>query len=204
MSYTIRLENESDYRAVENLTREAFWDIYRPGCFEHLIMNKIRKTPAFVKELCFVACDEKGAIVGNIVYSRARVVNDGGVENEVLCLGPVSVLPSYQKKGIGSMLIRHSIEKARGMGFKSIMLFGSPGYYPRFGFVNAKKYGITTSSGENIDPFMALELYPGALTGINGMYFEDKVFEVDAREVDEFDKSFPAREKHKTATQIFQ
>jgi predicted N-acetyltransferase YhbS len=123
MDLAIRLENEKDYRKVENLTREAFWNLYNPGCIEHLLIHKMRKVPAFVKELAFVAVADEN-IVGNIVYSKAKVINSTNKEFEVLCLGPVGVLPSRQGQGIGSRLITHSIAKARQLGYKAIILFG--------------------------------------------------------------------------------
>jgi predicted N-acetyltransferase YhbS len=197
----IRLEEEKDYRAVEHLTREAFWDVYRPGCNEHLIVHKIRRVPAFLGELSYIACVD-GSIVGNIIYSKAKVINDEGREFEVLCMGPISVLPSFQRKGIGSLLMNYSIERARALGYKAIIIFGNPGYYQRFGFINAERYGIKTSSGENFDAFMALELYDGALNGITGRYYADKVFEVQEEELQIFEREFPFKEKHITDTQL--
>jgi predicted N-acetyltransferase YhbS len=201
MNSTIRLENENDYTAAEELTREAFWDLYRPGCSEHLILHRMRNIEAFVKELCFVACNGN-RIVGNIVYSRARVVHEGGLEREVLCMGPLSVLPSCQKTGVGSLLLNHSIGAARRLGFAGIIIFGNPGYYRRFGFVNAEVFGITTSDGRNFDPFMALELSSGSLDGVRGAFHADPVFTVDDHELELFERGFPFREKHITDTQL--
>jgi len=201
MNLSIRLENAKDYRKVEYLTREAFWNLYKPGCVEHLLIHKMRKVPAFVKELAFVAvADEK--IVGNIVYSKAKIRNGKNQEFEVLCMGPVGVLPSYQGKGIGSRLINHSIAEARQLGYKAVILFGKPHYYQRFGFVNAKAYGIQTSSGENFDEFMALELYDGGLQGLSGKFHEDEVFNLDQEELEIFDREFPFKEKQVTDTQL--
>ena len=198
----IRLEREEDFRDTEVLTREAFWDLYRPGCVEHLLVHKLRKTPAFVKELDFVAvCNHR--IVGNIMFSRAMILDEQQGKYEVLTLGPVSVHPEFQKKGIGSQLIRHGIVCAREKGLKALVLFGSPEYYQRFGFVNAKEFNIRTSDGQNFDAFMVLELYNGSLKGIEGRYFEDSVFQIDMREVEEFEKGFPYKEKHITPTQLF-
>jgi len=117
MNISIRLEEEKDFKSVEYRTREAFWDLYKPGCDEHLVVHKIRKVPAFVKELDFVAYD-KDTIVGNIIYSRAKILNEESKEFEVLCMGPLTVPPSYQKQGIGSLLMNHSIERARQLGYK--------------------------------------------------------------------------------------
>jgi predicted N-acetyltransferase YhbS len=200
---SIRPEEERDYKEVENLTREAFWDLYRPGCVEHLIVHNIRKAPAFVRTLSYVACDDE-VIVGNIVYSKAKIINDENSEFEALCMGPLSVLPSYQRRGIGTLLMDLSIKKAREMGFKAIVIFGNPQYYHRFGFANAGKYGIKTSSGENFDAFMVLELFAGALQGITGKYYEYQVFEVNDEELEAFEQEFPYKEKHITDTQLFQ
>lgn len=135
MNISIRPEEENDFKNVEHMIREAFWDLYQPGCVEHLIAHNMRKSPDFVKELDYVACDGD-TIVGNIIYSRAKVVNDENDEFEVLCMGPLGVLPSYQKKGIGSLLMNNTIEKARQLGYKAIFIFGNPEYYNRFGFRN--------------------------------------------------------------------
>lgn len=201
MNISIRLEEEKDYKNIEHLTREAFWDIYRPGCCEHLIVHKIRKVPAFVKELSYIACNDD-SIIGNIIYSKAKVINDENKEFEVLCMGPLGILPSFQRKGIGSLLMNYSIEKAKELGFKAIIIFGNPNYYQRFGFTNAEKYGIKTSSGENFDAFMALELFDGALNGITGRFYEDKVFEIEDEELEIFEREFPYKEKHITDTQF--
>jgi predicted N-acetyltransferase YhbS len=201
VNISIRLEEKIDYRDVENLTREAFWNIYKPGCVEHLLVHKIRKVPAFVKELSFVACDNE-KIVGDIIYSKAKIINDKNIEFELLCLGPIGVLPSYQGQGIGSFLMNYSIERARQLGYNAIILFGNQNYYRRFCFINAKKYGIQTSSGENFDEFMALELYDGALKGISGKFQEDEAFKIDENELEIFEKEFPYKKKLVTDTQL--
>lgn len=203
MNISIRQEEEKDFKNVECLTRESFWDLYKPGCDEHLVLHKIRKVSAFVKELDLIACDND-AIVGNIIYSRAKIVNEENKEFEVLCMGPIAVLPSYQNQGIGSLLMEHSIEKARQLGYKGIVIFGNPDYYHRFGFVNAKEYNIRTSWGDNLDAFMALELYEDSLKGVSGNFFEDKVFKIDNDELENFEKQFPYKEKHVSDTQLKQ
>lgn len=195
MNISIRLENENDYRNVENMTREAFWDVYKPGCDEHLMVHNIRKSDAFIQELDFVACDEV-AVVGNVIYTKAKVINENNEEFEILCMGPLGVLPSYQGKGIGTLLMKHSINVARTLGYNGIAIFGNPNYYHRFGFENAKKYNIQTSWGDNFEDFMALELYEGSLEGVSGKYYADSAFEIDNEELDTFEKHFPYKEKH--------
>jgi predicted N-acetyltransferase YhbS len=201
MNITIRLENEGEHREVENIVREAFWDVYKPGCDEHLILHTLRKAPAYVPELHLVACMNP-QIIGNIVYSKAYIENDAHERFEVLCMGPISVLPEYQKKGVGSLLLNESITKAKQLKYQAIVIFGNPEYYGRFGFKNARLHRITTSDGQNFDAFMVLDLSDNGLAGTEGRFFEDPVFHVDADELDEFERSFPYKEKHVTDTQL--
>jgi len=201
MTVIIRLETQNDFRETEVLTREAFWDLYKPGCDEHFILHKMRCIPEFIKELDFVAVYQN-KIIGNIIYSKAKIVNENNEEHEVLCMGPLSVLPSYQRNGIGSKLIKHSIDCAEKMGFKAVVIFGNPDYYNRFGFKNARKYNIKTSEGDNFDAFLALELYENSLKGIDGKFYINPVFMADHNELDEFEKEFTYKEKHVTSTQL--
>ncbi|HAX80211.1 MAG TPA: GNAT family N-acetyltransferase [Cyanobacteria bacterium UBA11372] len=201
MNYSIRLETESDYRETEMITRESFWDVYKPGCDEHLILHKIRKVKAFVKELDLVVCDRE-RIVGNIIYSKAIIINENNDCFEVLCMGPVCVLPDYQKKGIGSLLINESIKMARKLKYKGIILLGNPNFYGKFGFKKASLFNIQTSAGKDFDYLLALELYEGSLNGISGRFYEDSVFQVAPNELVEFEKQFPFKEKHITDTQL--
>jgi predicted N-acetyltransferase YhbS len=197
----IRPENKNDYREVENLTREAFWDLYKPGCDEHLIVHKMRDSSDFIQELDLVVV-LNDRIVGNILYSRAKVVDDNNRKNEVIMFGPVSVLPSLQNKGIGSALIKQTIEMAKYMGYKAIFIFGNPAYYHRFGFENAAKFGITTPDGTNFEEFMGLELFKDSLKGISGKLYYSSLFEVSQADLEEFEKGFPFKEKHVTDTQL--
>jgi predicted N-acetyltransferase YhbS len=201
MNIIIRPESPSDFKETELLTREAFWDVYKPGCDEHLILNKMRSVPAFVPELDFVAV-YNNKIIGNIVYTKAKVVNEYNQEHEVLCMGPLCVLPSYQKKGVGSKLMEHSTLRAKELGYRAVIIFGNPNYYRRFGFVNAQKYNIKTAKSENFDAFVSLELLEGGLKGIEGKFYADHVFQVDKQELEEFEKGFPYKEKHVTDTQL--
>ena len=199
---TIRQEALNDYQETETVAREAFWDVYKPGCHEHLVLHKLRKTLAFVKELDLVACDGN-KIVGMVVCPKSKIVNEEGQEFEALSM-MVGVSPSHQKKGIGEMLIKQAIKTARNLGYKGIVIFGDPKYYSRFGFKNAKEYGIQTSDGQNFDPFMALEVSEGDLKGIKSRFFEAPSFQPlnDESELEEFDKQFPHKEKHIIGTQL--
>lgn len=195
MNISIRKETPADHRVVEELTREAFWGATNhPTCEgEHLIVHKLRDLPAFVPELDFVA-EADGKIVGHIIYSKAKVTTPEGRETEVLSFGPLSVLPEYKMMGVGSALMRHSIEEAKRLGYRAIIFYGHPDYYPRFGFRRGSQYGIVSEDGEELDALMAMELYDGALAGITGCFAEDSVYAVDPEEMAEFEKGFPHKE----------
>lgn len=201
MPVKIRKENPADYRAMENLTREAFWGCMdHPTCDgEHLLVHKLRKLPCFVPELDLVA-ETDGMIVGHIIYSLAKVVTPEGLEIPVLSFGPLSVHPDYKRQGIGSALMRHSIRQASRLGYRAILIYGHPDYYPRFGFRRASSYGITSADGSTPDALMAMELYDNALEGITGQFFEDAVYAVDPEETAEFDKNFAPKEPARLLT----
>ena len=200
MGITIRHEKKEDYFEVEYMTREAFWDLYKPGCDEHLLVRQIRKSKAFLPELDYVAVDGN-TIVGNIIYTKAIIEGESG-QATVLCMGPLTVLPSQQRMGIGSSLLRHTVEKAREIGYLAIVIFGSPAYYHRFGFRDAREYRIQTSDGDNFDAFMVLDLSDNGLTNISGRFFEDSAFQIDKKDLDEYEKRFPYKEKHKKEGQL--
>ena len=175
MNIIIRNEKENDYRTVEELTREAFWNLYVPGCNEHFILHNLRKSSDFIPELDFIA-EKEGQIVGNIVYSRGIIKDQQGAEKEVICFGPVSVLPAFQKQGIGSALIIHTINLARAMGYPAIFIYGDPRYYSRFGFRCAEKYDIKTADDKFAVALLALELKQGVLNNMPGRFIESRCF----------------------------
>ncbi len=197
----IQTATQKDFKITENLTREAFWNVYKPGCDEHLILNKLRNSKSYIRELDLVAIFEN-KIVGHIISTKAKVIDSQDFEHEVLCLGPVSVIPDFQKNGIGSKLINESIKVATELRFSGIILFGNPEYYHRFGFKNAGFYSITTKDGQNFEPFMALELQEGSLKNAHGKFFEDECFTTNEAELVEFEKQFPYKEKRITDTQL--
>ena len=198
----LKQEDINDYFENENLTREAFWNVYKPGCDEHFILNKLRQKESFVKELAYVAIFEN-RIVGNIVYSK--MFKNGKICNEIICFGPISVLPEFQKKGIGSLLINSTVNKAINLGYKAIMITGNKKYYQRFGFNRAFDYDIHLE-GNKIDDkaeyFMVKELEEGFLKKNPGIYnFDDIFFNYQKNEFEEYDKKFPKkikREKRET------
>jgi putative acetyltransferase len=198
--FIIRNEQQEDYRAVEQLVREAFWNLYVPGCGEHFVLHNLRNSNDFIPELDFVA-EKEGHIVGQIAYSRGTIKSETGEEKEVISFGPVSVLPAFQKQGIASALITHTIDLARGLGYPAICIYGDPRYYSRFGFRCAEKYDIKTSDGKFAVALLALELNPGALKDISGNFCESAAFTVDEQEFAKFDATFPFKEKKETESQ---
>lgn len=194
MEITLRTELPADYRETENVTREAFWNRYAPGCAEHYLLHVMRGSRAFVPELDLVA-ECGGRIVGNVVCVKAVIEGDDGRRCEVLTLGPISVLPEFQRRGIGGRLIARVRELAREMGFCAVLLCGDPDYYLYQGFVPAELLGIRTADNMYAMALHVCELYDGALSGVRGRYVEDGIYEVDEAAAEAFDREFPAKEK---------
>lgn len=196
----IRRETKEDYRRVEEITREAFWNIYAPGCDEHYLAHIIRDSSDFIPELAFVA-ESNEQIVGSILFTKSYILDNQGIRHETITFGPISVLPERQKQGIGAALIEHAKEIAAQLSYKAIVIYGDPGYYERFGFINAKEYGITNPDGKYPLAHMVLELYEGALNGISGKAYESELFYVDQTANERFDASFEPKEKLITESQ---
>lgn len=200
IDFVIRNEENEDYRNVEQLIREAFWNLYVPGCDEHYILHNLRESNDFIPELDFVA-EKEGQIVGQIAYSRGIIEGRRGEANEVITFGPVSVLPALQKRGIGGTLIVHTIGLARDMGYPAICIYGDPRYYSRFGFRCAEKYEIRTAEGKYAVSLQALELRQGVLNDVSGRFVESAAFAVDEAEFAQYDATFPFKEKKETDSQ---
>jgi predicted N-acetyltransferase YhbS len=176
---TIRIEQQADYEEVERLTFAAFETMELPGrtrTNEHFLAHLLRGDPDFVPELDFVA-EKNGEIIGNIMYSKCEVIHPDGSETEALVFGPVSVKPELHRQGIGTILIEHSIHRARELGYKAVLITGHPDYYCRFGFVPASAYHITTLDCKSFDAFMALELEAGYFCVDGGKWKCCKAFE---------------------------
>lgn len=189
----ISRETEAERFEMENVMREAFWNYYSPACAEHYLVHVMRGCPAFVPELCLAARDG-GKVVGGSMCVRARIDGDDGVRREVLTLGPIGVLPEYQRRGIGGALIERTAEIARSMGFRAILLCGDPDYYARRGFVPAESFCIRNAENMYADALQARELYGGALSDAAGIYFEDEIYGIDEALAAEYDKLFPPKE----------
>jgi len=203
MKLNIRTTDKSEYFPTENLTRETFWNLFQPGCTEHLILHQLRKSRSYIEALDLVALHED-EIVGHIISTKARIVDNKNNEYEVLSVGPFSVIPSLQNNGIGTELLNYSITRAKEMGYRGMILFGNPEYYHRFGFRNAKEYDITTKDGQHFDAFMALELSKNSLENVEGRFFKDEAFQVNEEILNEFEKQFPNKEKGKSKIDLSQ
>ncbi len=194
MDYTIRNETDKDQHRVEELTRDAFWNIHGPGCTEHYLVHIIRSHPDFIPELDFVL-EKDGRIIGNIMYTRSGLVNDEGETIRTLTFGPLSVAPDCQRRGYGKALMEHSFIKARQMGYPAIIIFGNPGNYVSMGFKSCFKYSVTI--GNNIYPsaMMVRELRDSAIPKGGWRYLESEVYSIDPEKAEEFDRGFEGRDK---------
>ena len=190
----IRPQTPADHREVEELTRDAFWDVHVPGCNEHYLVHQLRQAECCIAQLDLVAVADN-RLVGNIMYSRARIMDSDGNSHPVLCFGPLSVDPAYQNMGIGGALIGKSIAIAKELGHKAVIIYGDPDYYCRFGFRAAELYGIRGQEGLFCPALLAYEIVTGALEGVTGTFLEDPVYHLDEAAATQFDLGFPSREK---------
>lgn len=198
----IRLEEEKDYFEVENLTREAFWNVYRPGCFEHLVIHKLRDDVSFVKELDYVI-EENSKIIANIVYANGTITLSDGSKKDTLIFGPVSVLPEYQRKGYAKKIINYTLELAKEMGYSSVLITGKPDYYKKYGFESASKYEIYYEGMPKEDeaPFFMIKVLDESKL-VKGIYSDPIIYNIDENELEEFDKQFPTKIKEKREDQL--
>lgn len=205
MEVIIRNETEADYRAVETLIRESFWNVYRPGCLEHYVMHVLRDDPAFVKELDFVM-ELDGELIGQNMFMKTRIDADDGRTIDVLTMGPIGIAPAYKRKGFGKKLLDYSLAKAAEMGFGAVLFEGNIGFYGKSGFDYARHFGIRyhdLDADEDDSFFLCKELIPGYLDGVTGVYQTPAGYYVDPDDAEAFDASFPKKEKLKLPGQLF-
>ena len=203
--YLIRLEKEEDFREVENLIRESFWNVYRPGCLEHYVINQLRKDPAFVSELDFVM-ESGGKIIGQNMFMEAFISADHGQKIPVLAMGPVCIAPELKRQGYGKILLDYSFQKAAELGYGAVCFEGNIDFYGKSGCTYASNYGLRYHGlPEDADAsfFLCKELIPGYLDGITGEYSPPQGYLVDEEEAEEFDKDFPYKEKLRLPGQLF-
>ena len=203
--YTIRLEKKEDEAEVENLIREAFWNVYRPGCSEHYVMHVLRHDPAFITELDFVM-EKDGRLIGQNMFMHTVIDADDGRTVPVLTMGPICIIPEFKRKGYGKKLLDYSLEKAAAMGFRAVLFEGNIAFYGKSGFDYAGNFGIRyhdLPEGADDSFFLCRELIPGALRGITGVYRTPQGYYVEDKDIEEFDKAFPEKEKLRLPGQIF-
>ena len=201
----IRPEKPKDYRAVEELIRESFWNVYRPGCSEHYVIHVLRNDPAFVKELDHVM-EKDGVLIGQNMFMKTVIEADDGRTIDVLTMGPICITPALKRKGYGKILLDHSLEKAMELGFGAVLFEGNILFYSKCGFTYAREFGIRyhdLPEGADDSFFLCRELIPGYLDGITGVYHTPQGYYVLDNEVEEFDKTFPPKEKLKLPGQLF-
>ena len=201
----IRLERTEDFREVEFLVRESFWNVYRPGCSEHYVIHALRDDPAFVKELDFVM-EKDGRLIGQNMFKQTVINADDGRDVPVLTMGPIGITPELKRKGYGKRLLDHSLEQAAALGYGAVLFEGNIGFYGKSGFDYARRFGIRYHDlPEAADDsfFLCRELIPGYLDGVTGVYQTPRGYYVDDAEVEEFDKAFPYKEKLRLPGQIF-
>ena len=201
----IRLEKQEEYREVENMVRESFWNVYRPGCLEHYVLNQLRHDPAFIPELDFVM-EEEGKLIGQNMFMRATIKADDGRDVPIMTMGPICITPERKRKGYGKILLDYSLEKAKELGCGAVCFEGNIDFYGKSGFTQASTFGIRyhgLPEGEDASFFLCKELIPGYLDGITGEYATPQGYFVDESETEMFDQAFPVKEKLKLPGQIF-
>lgn len=194
MTIQIRNEEEKDYQTVERITREAFYNIHTPGCSEHYLVHIMRGHEDFVPELDYVI-ELDGKVVGNIMYTKAKLVDGSGEEKEILSFGPISVAPKHQRKGYGKMLIERSFQRASELGYDVVVIFGSPANYVGSGFRSCKKFNVCLEGGKYPAAMLVKELRPGALDGRKWFYHESPVLEIREEDAWAFDDALEKMEK---------
>ena len=204
-SIIIRTEKEKEYREVENLVRESFWNVYRPGCLEHYVLHQLRKDAAFVPELDFVM-EANGQIIGQNMFMKAFIQADDGRKIPIMTMGPICITPDLKRKGYGKILLDYSLEQAKELGCGAICMEGNIDFYGKSGYRQASEFGIRyhgLTEDDDASFFLCRELIPGYLDGITGEYVPTQGYYVDEQEAEVFDKTFYYKEKKKLPGQLF-
>ena len=201
---TIRLEHPEEYREVETLVRESFWNVYRPGCLEHYVLHQLRNDPDFVPQLDFVM-ELDGKIIGQNMFMRAHISADDGSSIPIMTMGPICIAPELKRQGYGKILLDYSLKQAAMLGCGALCFEGNIGFYGKSGFDYARNFGLRyhdLPEGADDSFFLCKELIPGYLNGVTGVYAPPKGYFVDEQEAEEFDKQFPPKVKLKLPGQL--
>lgn len=194
MEIKIRLEEEKDFKRVEEIAREAFWNLYFPGAHEHVVVNKLRKSKDFIKDLTHVI-EVDGEVQGAIFYTHSKVVDEKNIEHKTISFGPVFISPKFHRQGLGRKLITYTIERAIEKNYSAILTLGYPYHYKPYGFLGAKKYLISMPDMKFYSGLLALPLKENSLDGINGYVVFSEDLEVTEEEVEAFEKTLPPKVK---------
>lgn len=203
--YRIRLERKEERREVEALVREAFWNVYRPGCLEHYVLNRMREHPDFISELNFVL-EKDGELIGQNVFVHAAIRADDGRDIPIAAMGPICIANAYKRQGWGKLLLDFTLERAREYGIKAVCFEGNIDFYGKSGFTVASDFGLRyhdVPEGEDAPFFLCRELEEGYLDGVTGEYTPPSCYFVDEGEAEEFDRLFPTKKKEKLPGQLF-
>jgi predicted N-acetyltransferase YhbS len=194
--YIIRLETEKDYYEVENLAREAFWNLSFPGCNEHYFMHVLRKHPAFIPELDYVI-EADGKIIGSVMYSKAELADENGNIKPIVSMGPICIHPDYQRMGLSKALLEHTFDIVKTMGYDTVINFGNPDNYVARGYKSCKKYNICFEGDVFPAALLVKVLSDDALDGRKWYYHPNDADAPcdDEKAVAEYDKLFPPKEK---------
>lgn len=207
MGITIRNEKKEDYREVENLVRESFWNVYQPGCTEHYVLKHLRDDEAFVPELDFVM-EKDGRIIGQNVFVRTELTLDDGSKLPIMTMGPICIANDLKRQGYGKILLDYSLEKAKEYGCKAVCFEGNIQFYGKSGLVIASTRGIRyhgVPEGEPADFFLCKELKEGYFDGISGEYATPQGYFAAVENPEDFEKydsEFPPKEKLKLPGQL--
>lgn len=196
----IRNEEQGDYEIVENMTRDAFYNLYVPGCVEHYLVHTMRDHPDFIRELDFVL-ELDGQVIGYIMYTKATLTDEAGNVKDIVTFGPLCIEPRHQRRGYGKLLIRHSLERAAAMGYDAVVIFGMPSNYVSAGFVSCKKHNICVEGDKFPTAMLVQELRPGALDGRRWYYKDSPVMAVLPEDADAYDAALPPKERKRIPAQ---
>lgn len=203
--YTIRLERKEDHRNVENLVRESFWNVYRPGCLEHYVLHTLRTHEDFVPQLDFVL-EKDGEIIGQNVFVRGKIRTDDGKNVPVLAMGPICIKRELQRQGYGKILLDYCLDKATALGYGAVCFEGNIDFYGKSGFSFARNFGLRYHgllAGADDSFFLCKELRPGYLSGVTGEYAPPQGYLVSEQEAEAFDRNFSPKQKLKLPGQLF-
>jgi putative acetyltransferase len=195
IKFTIRNETANDFRKVELLTRKAFWNVYVPGCTEHYLVHILRTHPDFVPALDLVAETDDGNIIANVMYTKAKLIDENNTEKEILTFGPISVDPDYQRMGISKVLLEKSFAMVKELGYSAIVIFGNPSNYISRGFKSCKKYHVSLEDGTFPTAMLVKELKSGTFQGEKWFYHESSAYDFDLLKAEEFDQQFEPMKK---------